>query len=182
MLSNGTGIQCNRSEAYKWYEKAAKKNYHPALYNLGLWHDSINDLTKAEKYYEKAHRLGNPSAMEKLAVVYIKSSYIPVDPSDYNCLRLQQRHRGEAIRWFKEAARSGNCVAQRELGKLYGTGLGITQDYERAFGLFGQAAAQNDPEATLLLGSYYEEGRAVKKDYEHALRLYLKAGRLGSPV
>ncbi|KAG2220030.1 hypothetical protein INT45_012206 [Circinella minor] len=182
MLSNGTGVQCDRFEAYKWYQKAAKKNYHPALYNLGLWHDSINDLTKAEKYYEKAHRLGNPSAMEKLAVVYIKSSYIPVDPSDYNCLRLQQRHRGEAIRWFKEAARSGNCVAQRELGKLYGTGLGITQDYERAFGLFGQAAAQNDPEATLLLGSYYEEGRAVKKDYEHALRLYLKAGRLGSSV
>ena len=182
MLSNGTGVQCNRPEAFDWYKRAAEKDYHPALYNLGLWHNSIKDIPKAVEYFEKASHLGNSSAMEKLASIYLKESSIPVEPSDRTRARLQQQRRRHAIQWFKKAAELSNSIAQRELGKLYGTGTGVTHDYERAFGLYGQAAAQNDPEATLLLGSYYEEGRAVKKDSEHALRLYLKAGRLGSAV
>ncbi|KAI9489918.1 hypothetical protein BDB00DRAFT_875886 [Zychaea mexicana] len=182
MLSNGTGVSCDRSEAFEWYRKAGDKDYHPALYNLGLWHLSIKDMPKAAEYFEKAAYLGNAAAMEGLASIYLKESSAPVSSLDRHRIRLQQQRRKQAIQWFKKAAELGNRTAQRELGKLHGTGQGIARNYERAFGLFGQAAAQNDPEATLLLGSYYEQGRAVEKDAEHALRLYLKAGRLGSPV
>ncbi|KAG0164094.1 hypothetical protein DFQ28_010813 [Apophysomyces sp. BC1034] len=171
MLSNGQGVVRNRLVALDWYQKAATKGHRTALYSLGLYYAKglegvQKDLDKAQSCFEKAARLGLPSAMSSLAAIY----------------RLNHKNE-QAVYWYRKAAGLGDVVAQRELGMLHDGGLlGIPQDYATAFDLLQKAAGQLDAQATLLLGSYYQNGFVVEKDTDRAIQLYLEAAQLGAPV
>ncbi|KAI9246878.1 hypothetical protein BDA99DRAFT_543066 [Phascolomyces articulosus] len=181
MISNGTGVPetMDRTSAYEWYQKAAKKQYPPAYHNLGLWHYSIRDISRAEGYFHQAAKLGNIPAMERLASIYLKKAPAPVESLDAS----QRDLRNKAIRLLTRAADMNNAPAQRELGKLYKTEhQGVPQSNETAFDLFMNAAKQNDTEAKLLLGSCYENGKGVSINTERALALYLDAGHSGSSI
>ena len=47
----------------------------------------------------------------------------------------------EAARWFRAAAKQGHPRAQSDLAVLYGKGLGVPQDYVRAYAWLDVAAA-----------------------------------------
>ena len=49
---------------------------------------------------------------------------------------------------FQKAANQNLPVAQRQLGAMYESGRGATQDLIEAFRWYSQAAANNDPEAS----------------------------------
>lgn len=187
MLSNGTGVPCNRTEAFQWYKRAAEKRHKMALYSLGLYYlkgleNVPRAMSKARDCFEQAAELGVTDAMAQLAIIYLSQATHPAPALDRARQQQQQQWRDKAIYWFRKGAHLGNRVAQRELGKLHDAGLGVPQDYQVAFRLFEKAAGQKDALATLLLGSYYQNGHAVDKDAELAISLYLKAASLGSPV
>ena len=56
------------------------------------------------------------------------------------------------------AARSGNAEAEELIGVMYALGLGVDQDYERAFDWYLRAAMKGHPGAQSGVGWYYEVG------------------------
>ncbi|KAI9494723.1 hypothetical protein BDB00DRAFT_938052 [Zychaea mexicana] len=197
MLSNGQGVERDRAAAFPWYEKAGRKGHKIALYSLGLYFAKglggiPVDLRRARTCFEKAARKGYVPAMTSLAILCRMAAgphAAPISTTNNNNdvrsirqqMNAQQEQRELMVYWYKKAAALGDAAAQRELGMLYDSGLGVTQCYEQAFVLLQKAAAQHDPRATLLLGSYYQNGLGgIERNVEKALELYHQAVKLGA--
>ncbi|MGJ8604616.1 MAG: tetratricopeptide repeat protein [Marivita sp.] len=56
------------------------------------------------------------------------------------------------------AARSGNAEAEELIGVMYALGLGVEQDYVRAFDWYLRSAMKGHPGAQSGIGWYYETG------------------------
>jgi TPR repeat protein len=56
------------------------------------------------------------------------------------------------------AARSGNAEAEELIGVMYALGLGVEQDYVRAFEWYLRASLKGHPGAQSGIGWYYETG------------------------
>jgi hypothetical protein len=84
-----------------------------------------------------------------------------------------------ALTRLKKAAEKGNAEAQFELGRIYGNGDGVPQDYQTAIDWLEKAAGQNHAKAQESLGSIYANGVGVKQDFSSARGWYMKAARNG---
>jgi hypothetical protein len=67
-----------------------------------------------------------------------------------------------AIRLFTESAEAGLEIAQYNLGVLYYSGTGVTQDYEQAFKWTQMAAEQGHTNSQYNLGTLYYNGLGVR--------------------
>jgi TPR repeat protein len=88
-----------------------------------------------------------------------------------------------SLKRLEPLAAQGEPQAQAQLGILLYLGRGVARDEERAFKLFGQAAARESAEAMFWLGRMYllGDGPAAKEadaDRE-AARWYFEAARRG---
>ena len=70
------------------------------------------------------------------------------------------------------AAEQGDAVSQFNLGLMYDTGEGVTQDYQEAVRWYRLAAAQGHADAKFNLAVMYANGYGVAQDYQEAIRLY----------
>ncbi len=84
-----------------------------------------------------------------------------------------------ALRIMREHADQGNARAQYNLGGMYYSGNGVTQDFAAAVRWFRKAADQDNAVAQTNLGSMYEKGEGVAQDYAAAIRWYRKAADQG---
>lgn len=84
-----------------------------------------------------------------------------------------------ALRRLQKTAEDGHAEAQFELGRLYGNGEGVPQDYQKAIAWLEKAASQNHAKAQESLGSIYANGVGVKQDFPTARDWYLKAAGNG---
>jgi len=80
---------------------------------------------------------------------------------------------------LKKAAENGNAEAQFELGRIYGNGDGVPQNYPTAIEWLEKAAHQHHPKAQESLGSIYANGVGVEQDFTSARGWYLQAARNG---
>lgn len=64
----------------------------------------------------------------------------------------------EAMEVLRPAARSGNADAEELIGVMYGLGLGVEQDYRRAFEWYLRSSLKAHPGAQSGLAWYYELG------------------------
>ena len=79
----------------------------------------------------------------------------------------------EAAFWFEKAIEKGSVKAITDLGGMYRTGKGVTQDYEKAIELYKQAADAGEDYAMNHLGRIYENGDCgQEKNLEEALKWY----------
>jgi len=63
---------------------------------------------------------------------------------------------------------------------MYYQGLGITQNYDKAFEWFSKSAEQGNSDANMLLGSMYLKGIGVAKDYGKAFKFIYNSCKFGS--
>ena len=78
---------------------------------------------------------------------------------------LEQGEYQEATRIFSRLVKHGQKIeAQTAMGIKYDKGLGVPQNYNKAFHLFRLAAEKNDPIAQYHLGVKYVNGHGVKQD------------------
>ncbi|NVK19323.1 MAG: sel1 repeat family protein [Methylocystaceae bacterium] len=72
---DGIKTSKNHQQARHWFELAAKQNFRPAIFNLGVMHFEGNgipqDTEKGMSYFLKAHSLEFPPATEELGRIYI---------------------------------------------------------------------------------------------------------------
>ena len=65
-----------------------------------------------------------------------------------------------------EAAAQGHMEAQTYLGDIYSVGMGVAQDFGRAFELRRQAAQQGHAVCLFNLGVMYRDGRGCEQSYQ----------------
>jgi Sel1 repeat len=104
-----------------------------------------------------------------------------------NVVRLGTRHLSKArqsgpqdkIAAIRMAAEQGSVEAQSELGMMYHSGQGVTQDYPQAVYWYTKAAEQGDPNAQNSLGFIFYKGQGVVQDYTQAAYWFRKAAEQG---
>ncbi len=138
-------------------------------YQLKQYDEAILDLDKAIKLV-KNRRLGlflSEESKGLLFELYLYKSYIYRDTHKYK----------KAIETFKKCIQiqPNDSNVQSSLGFLYRDGLGVKQDYKKAFDWFLKAAEQNDSKAQSSLGFLYRDGLRVKQDYKKAFDWFVKA-------
>ena len=76
-------------------------------------------------------------------------------------------------------AERGEPRAQYVLGRLYGSGQDVPQDYAEALRWHRKAAEQGFAAARFNLGLMYDSGHGVKQDYAEAVNWYRKGAERG---
>ena len=76
-------------------------------------------------------------------------------------------------------AKKGEAWAQTMIGKNYGDGNGVKQNYMEALKWFRLAAAQGDAAAQFILGPMYGNGQGVPQDYQEAMKWFPLAAAQG---
>lgn len=80
------------------------------------------------------------------------------------------------------AARSGNADAEELIGVMYAMGLGVEQDYTRAFEWYLRSAMKGHPGAQSGVGWYYEVGLGMPgPDLVRAYMWYVLSAIGGDP-
>lgn len=80
------------------------------------------------------------------------------------------------------AARSGNAEAEELIGVMYALGLGVDQDYTRAFEWYLRSAMKGHPGAQSGVGWYYEVGLGMPgPDLVRAYMWYVLSAIGGDP-
>lgn len=114
----------------------AEKNDPRALFNLGQMHrlgrGVPRDLARAEEYYLRAAGLGHVGAQANLGSMYFERS-----PAEG----------GDAIFYWRQAARGGDPASQYMMGVQYFNGDYLAQDFVEAYAWFSLAAAAGQSEA-----------------------------------
>lgn len=77
-------------------------------------------------------------------------------------------------------AESGDAKAECDLGRMYDSGLGVSQDYSKAFQWAIRSANQGNAAGDSLMGELYFYGHGVSLDYGEALRWYTMAAAKGN--
>lgn len=94
----------------------------------------------------------------------------------------KQKDYVQAFHLLKQTAELGHGAGQFQLGNMYLSGKGVTQDYHRAVLWFCKAAEQGFVYAQYNLGLMYENGEGVAQDYQLAVTWYRKASEQGYDV
>ncbi len=123
----------------------------------------------AIRLFKKAAEAGDGSAMRFLG-----------DTLYYGKFQTQDFQKARSYYEKAEAIGYLGAHATNNLGVIYAKGLGVKQDYKRAFQLFQKSAAGGDSWGMYNLGSSYEQGWGVAQDYKQARQWYEKSAAEGN--
>lgn len=105
---------------------------------------------------QKAGHLGHWIAALLVSVVAIAHSAQAEVESARDLMEEGRFEEAREALWV--AARSGNADAEELIGVMYALGLGVEQDYVRAFDWYLRSALKGHPGAQSGVGWYYEVG------------------------
>ncbi len=89
--------------------------------------------------------------------------------------KLESGDAAGAIAMLRQAAESGDALAQARLGDLFLTGSGVRRNMDRAFEWYRKAAEAGNAEAQYALAEMYAYGYGVKQDTAKASEWSAKA-------
>lgn len=143
--------------AFYWYKRSAELGNKVAERNLAVCY---LDGRGTEKNYEKAINI-----MEKICSEDNNSSDLLNNNKESESIE-------KVIGILENATQGTEKDLHNELGKCYFKGLGIGQDYERAYYWFNKSESL---ESQYYLGLMYEEGKGVEKNLEKAKEHFINA-------
>lgn len=162
----GKGMQKNDTLARHWLGLAADSGQVDAMYVLAGIYAGMYDTTWAIMWYSRA-------ADEKYVKAQAAAAIMLLAVGDTASVRL-------AVGYLKEAAATGNALAQEVLGTCYYTGRGVDTNYDEAYRLFSLAAGSGNTEAMTNLGVCMQNGHGTSVRQKEAFKLYDKAARRGN--
>ena len=116
-------------KALRAMERAAEKNYSPALFNLGYYYErglyEKKDYKKARDYYVKAVASGDDDAALRLGII-----------------ALEKGEAQDGMRVLDERAAKGVLCAKFDIGICYERGLGVAADMDRALDIYTECAQE----------------------------------------
>ncbi|MFN8006030.1 MAG: tetratricopeptide repeat protein [Terriglobia bacterium] len=142
MYERGEGVKQDEAEAVAWFRRAADQNDPFAMTQLAVHFRQGSGVpwseAEAMQWFRKAADQGYASAETSLGYGYMAGL-------GQGAGQGQQDYR-QAAYWFDLAARQGEGYAQLNLAILYEKGWGVSQDLQKAKGLYLQAARSPIPE------------------------------------
>lgn len=123
MYYEGQGVEKDRREAFRWFDRAARKGMALAQYNLGMMYADgqgvMQDYSQALNWFNLAAAQGFPEAQFRLGRMFERG--LGVTPSV-----------PETVRWMTLAAEGGHNGAQLALGIMFRDGKGVARSFPRA--------------------------------------------------
>ena len=83
---------------------------------------------------------------------------------------------------MEQAAKAGNTNALYNVGRCYEEGIGVKQDFSKAFDWYKKAAAEGDFRAMCCMGGYFLTGNPVPYEPAKAFQLFEKAANANIPA
>ncbi|GHA12560.1 hypothetical protein GCM10008090_23090 [Arenicella chitinivorans] len=120
-----------------------------------------------QKWTVKAYE-GDPEAQFKVGVLYTNAQFSEPDF-------------GQAVYWYKQAARQGHVLAQYNLGHQYLTGVGVKKSDVTAMQWWLKSAAQDHALSQFNIGRAYYLGIGLTKDLDESRRWFERAARNHEP-
>lgn len=184
--------------ADEWYKKASalgsvEANYLLAVMNM-RGYARAPDVGLAISYYIKAAEKEHAKAQYELSVIYSnkaldridykqhlywlkKSAKNNFDKAIHNLATIAVRVKKypTAVGLFNQAVKLNYSPSLLSLGNMYFYGVGLNQNYSKAFPLLHKAYLAGEEAAAFPLATLYERGIPVKKDIEKAQVLYKEA-------
>lgn len=173
MYEDGDGAPLDICKAVQLYEKSAKQECPPGMYDLALLlmdgHGIDRNESRAFSLVKRAVELAqDPDHMFMLSVMYHHGTGVKADENIATTLLMR-------------AEKLGSIDAKANLGAMYLSGEGRVKDHKKAFQLLREAADNDDCSALCNLALMYENGLSTKQDLEEAVSCYRKAAMLGYP-
>lgn len=175
MYKVGKGVHKDARMALKWFTTAASQGSIDAMYRIGEMY-ICSDQSLAEKWLEKAARLGHVQARLKLAAAHTRRrgrrAAVFQPPSSSN----------QQIKEHIASAFKGDADAQFNIGVLYA--FGVDEDHREcddalAIQWFSTAAKSGHANAQCCLAFMYEHGRGVPQNNQIAIEWYVRAAAQG---
>ena len=188
----GVGTSLNIKEAMKYYEMAAKQNNAIGMTNLADLYLRENKFKKAKSLLFKAAEKECGYAQyllainffyfnskhQKEALYWLEKSASNDDPYALYQLGLyysEANDLAKAIKYYQRAAELNNADALLELSYIYGEGIGVEQDDDKALFFLKKAAESGNQEVLdeLAAMALSGEGNMDAKEAEYWIK---KAG------
>ena len=177
--SKGRGVEQDKEEGLKWYQKAADQDFAKAQLALAtLYHDGGRGFEKDEDNAESLATKAVPGlkkeakAGDELAQLLLGGCYL-------GGLGVEKDEE-EGVKWVRKAANQDLAKAQALLGACYMAGKGVEEDEIEAVKWFRKAANQDLAEAQIQLAICYYNGEGVEKDLKEAKKWIEKAAKQGN--
>jgi TPR repeat protein len=156
-------FECTKRQAEEDHAMIASNEYrfHQAMVRLGVCALRADKIDEGRIWLEKAAALGDPEAMNNLAVMFSGGIGLEQD--------LARAHQ-----LFLDAADQGCSDAMHNLGIMYDTGRGgfVSANATKAASWFVKAADRNHYEAMHALALMEVAGRGVAVNLEQAARRF----------
>lgn len=160
---NGTGMDEDKKEAFKWFEKAADQGYEDALYYLGCMYLEGTvvgkDDKKAFNMFQKMAENGHVESQCKLGIMYLEGI-------------ATEKNLAKALELLEIASENRSGEAKYRLGLLYYEGKVVEKDDKKAFDYIEYASEYEIADAMYLAGQFYEKGIGTEVDMEEAYYCY----------
>jgi len=174
---NGDGVGKDSSKAVQWLALAEKQNFAEAQYVLGRMYFEGDDLIRKDRskglYYLKKASAQN----HLLANRYLEKINTQESPSVPFAKSPRPLPMANSTRTNYSA--SDNPL---EEAKMYYTGIGKGQDYNKAFTLLLPYAKEGNPEASRLIGLMCFTGKGTTKNINAAEKWFQQAAKNGDPI
>jgi TPR repeat protein len=162
--SGSLNLDTAKSDAIKWYLKAAEQGWVRAQVALGRaykWGDfSTSDPVQAVKWYEIAAKNGHGRAQLELAEMFYGGVWVEKDDN-------------KALMWFRAAADQGINDAQYKIGLMCEYGEGTAVDCHEARKWYRQAAIRFHSAASVALARMLYRGKGGSRDIPAARQWFL---------
>ena len=169
----GKGTEKNHLKAMQCYLRAARMDYAPAMFNLGLamcreGQTCRKGLEESLYWFDMAAERGIPEAFWEMGNAYHDGLGTNVSYED-------------ALRWFKMGMDRGDAACKCDYALMMFKGEGIPEDEAGAVALWKEASDDADSGATFYLGCCYQNGYGgVRKNLMKAAELFERADILGN--
>ncbi|WP_297259819.1 tetratricopeptide repeat protein [uncultured Desulfovibrio sp.] len=168
----GKGVPQDKTEAARWFRKAAMKHNIDAQWQLATLCDEGDgvplDKAEAAYWFRKAAEQGEADAQYRLGIMYADGDGLPQDTA-------------QALEWLRKAGEQGVAEAWYRLSVMYNTGLGLPQKKELSRDSLRETIRERKAVAAYDAGISKYKGRGTLLDPEGGLRLLRVAARLGHP-
>ncbi len=173
MYYNGEGVEKDLEKSMEYMEiAAAKKESHAmyvlavAYYRLNKFGDKTSDIVKG--LLKEAYELGSPYAADYLACIMINELN---EGKDIN--------KSELAIYIKFGVENELKESIFKYGYIYEKGIGIEQNYEKAYYYYTLAAETKYIKAMIKLGDWYKNGIFLSRNIDLAIKWYEKAANEG---
>lgn len=173
MYYNGEGVEKDLEKSIEYMEIAStKKEPHAmyvlavAYYRLNRFGDKTSDIVKA--LLKEAYELGSPYAADYLACIMINELK---EGKDIN--------KSELAIYIKFGVENELRESIFKYGYIYEKGIGIEQNYEKAYYYYTLAAETKYIKAMIKLGDWYKNGIFLSRNIDLAIKWYEKAANEG---